>query len=149
MKMTCEGGSSSVFSSALKAASVIWWASSRIQILIAVAGWAITRGVAQFADFVDAAIGGSVDLDHIHRVPGANLGAGLANSARLGHWMVCGTAVQGHRQDAGDGGFADAAMPAEDVAVGNSLLLDGVLQGAGNVLLTDDFSEFLWPVFAG
>jgi hypothetical protein len=32
--------------------------------------------------------------------------------------------------------------------MGDALLLDGVLQGAGDVLLTDDVGEFLGPIFA-
>src|SRR5271166_1349850 len=40
-------------------------------------------------------------------------------------------------------------MAAEDVAVGGASLLDGVLQGAGNVLLSDDLGEFLRTIFAG
>ena len=63
--------------------------------------------------------------------------------------MILGAAIQGHRQNARNGGFADTAMPTEDVSVGNSLLLDGVLQGAGNVILTDNVCELLGPVFAG
>ena len=108
----------------------------------------IARRLAQFADFVNAAVGGGVNLDHVHRIAGANLAAGIAHAARLGHWMVLRLAIQRHRQDARDGGLADAAMPAEDVAVRNPALLDGVLQGASDVLLTDDVGEFLWPVFA-
>ncbi len=66
-----------------------------------------------------------------------------------GTGLILGAAVQGHGQDAGDGRFADAAMAAEDVAVGGASLLDGVLQGAGDVLLSDDLGEFLRTVFAG
>src|SRR5271165_621996 len=40
-------------------------------------------------------------------------------------------------------------MAAKDVAVGGARLLDGVLQGAGNVLLSDDLGESLRTVFAG
>jgi hypothetical protein len=58
-------------------------------------------------------------------------------------------AVERHRQNACDGGFADAAMPAEDVPVGDPLLLDSVLQGTGDVSLPDDVGEPLWSVFAG
>ena len=39
-------------------------------------------------------------------------------------------------------------MPAKNVAVSDAFLLNGVLQGAGNVFLPDDFGEFLRPVFA-
>ena len=57
-------------------------------------------------------------------------------------------AVQRHRQDARDRRLADAAMAAEDVAMGDALLRDGILQGAGDVFLADDVGEFLRPVFA-
>jgi len=39
-------------------------------------------------------------------------------------------------------------VTAEDVAVGAASLLDGVLQGAGNVLLSDDLGEPLRTIFA-
>ena len=117
--------------------------------LEAVARGTVAGGFAQFANLVDAAVGGGVDFDYIDRVAGANFGAGIADAAGLGHRLVRGAAVERHGQDAGDGGFADAAMAAEDVAVRNALLLDGVLQRAGDVLLANDFGEFLRTVFAG
>jgi hypothetical protein len=39
-------------------------------------------------------------------------------------------------------------VAAEYVAVGNALLLDGILQGAGDVLLSNHFGEALRTVFA-
>ena len=57
-------------------------------------------------------------------------------------------AVQRHGQDARDSGFADAAMAAEDVAVGDAPLLEGVQQGAGDVILADDVAEELGTIFA-
>jgi hypothetical protein len=66
--------------------------------------------------------------------------------------MICfrkpGAAIQGGGQDAGDGGFADAAVAAEDVAVCGASLGDGILQGAGDVLLSDDLGELLRTIFA-
>ncbi len=56
--------------------------------LEAVARGTVARSLAQFADFVDAAIGGGVDLDHVDRVAGANFGAGFADAARLCHRLV-------------------------------------------------------------
>ena len=56
--------------------------------LVAVARGAIAGGVAQFADLVDAAVGGGVDLDHVDGVAGANLGAGVADAAGLGRGPV-------------------------------------------------------------
>ena len=117
--------------------------------LKAVAGGAIASGLAEFADFVDATVGGGVDFDDVDGVAGANLGAGFADAAGLRRRMIFRSAVQGRGQDAGDGGFADASMAAENVAVGGASLLDGVLQGAGDVFLSDDLGEFLRTVFAG
>ena len=114
-----------------------------------VAGGAIAGALAEFADFVDAAVGGGVDLDDVDGVAGANFGAGFADAAGLGDRPIFGAAVQGHGQNAGDRGFADAAMSAEDVAVGGASLFDGVLEGAGDVLLSDDLGEFLGTIFAG
>ena len=115
----------------------------------AVAGGAVAGGLAQFANFVDAAVGGGVDLDDVHGVSGANFGAGFADAARLGHWVVFRAAIQCGGQNARDRGLADAAVAAENVAVGGASLLDGVLEGAGDVFLSDDFGEFLRTVFAG
>ena len=116
--------------------------------LEAVARRTIARGLAQLANLVDAAVGGRVDLDHVHRVAGADLDARIANSARLGHGMVLRLAIQRHRQNARDGRLADAAVAAEDVAVGDASLRDGILQRAGDVLLPDHLGELLWTVFA-
>ena len=109
---------------------------------------AIAGGLAKFADLVDAAVGGGVDFDYIDGISGADFGAGLANAARFRHGLVGRSAVERHGQDARDGGLADAAVAAEDVAVGGTSLLDGVLQGAGNVFLSDDLGELLRTVFA-
>ena len=51
--------------------------------LEAVAGGAVAGAFTQFADFVDAAVGGSVDLDYVDGVSGANLGAGFTNAAEV------------------------------------------------------------------
>ena len=116
--------------------------------LEAVAGRAVACSLAEFADFVDAAVGGSVDFDDVDGVSRAYLGAGFANTAGLGNRMVFGSAIQRHGQDAGDGRLPDTAMSAEDVAVRDAPLLDGVLQGAGDMLLPDHVGEFLRTIFA-
>ena len=40
-------------------------------------------------------------------------------------------------------------MSAEDVSVRRPSLLQGVLQGAGNMFLPDDLGEFLRTIFTG
>ena len=66
-----------------------------------------------------------------------------------GDGPVLGTAIERHGQNAGDRSLADASMTAEDVAMGGTSLLDGVLEGTGDVLLSDDLGELLRTVFAG
>ena len=36
----------------------------------AIPSWTVARSFTQFADFIDTAIGGCVDLDHINRISG-------------------------------------------------------------------------------
>jgi hypothetical protein len=63
--------------------------------------------------------------------------------------MIFGAAVQSGSQNAGNGGFADPTVATEDVAVGGSSLLNGILERPGDVLLADDLGELLRTVFAG
>ena len=58
-------------------------------------------------------------------------------------------AVECRRQDAGDGGLADAAVPTKDVAMRDAALLKRVLQSARDVVLPCDVGKALRPVFAG
>ncbi len=55
---------------------------------VAVAGGGVAGGVAEFADFVDAAIGGGVDFDDVDGVALADFDAGIADAARLGGWAL-------------------------------------------------------------
>jgi hypothetical protein len=55
-------------------------------------------------------------------------------------------AIQGLGENAGDGGFADAAMAGKDVAVRDAVLGEGVEQGARDVILAGDVGKFLWPI---
>ena len=121
--------------------------------LEAVAGWAVARAFAEFADFVNATIGGGVDFDHVDGVASANLSTRFADSAGLGDGMILfrksRATVERGGQNASDRSLTDAAMTAENVAVGRAALFDGVLQSAGDVLLADHLGEFLRTVFAG
>ncbi len=107
----------------------------------------VAGAFAQFANLVNAAVGGCIDLDYIDGISDADLSAGFADATRLRHGLFRGAAVQRHGQDARHGRLANSAMSAEDVAMSRSALFDGVLQSAGNVLLADDVGELLRPVF--
>lgn len=58
-------------------------------------------------------------------------------------------AVQRHRENACDGGFADAAVAAEDISVGDAALFESIQKRTGDVLLPNDIAEKLRAVFAG
>ncbi len=102
---------------------------------VAVARGTVAYVLAQFAHFVDAAIGRRVDLDHIHGAAGRDLHATGAHAARL----VGGTfdAVQAARHDARHRGLAGAALARKDVAVRDASLCDGVFKSGADVLLAD------------
>ena len=79
--------------------------------------------------------------------PDGDLAATGAHAAGRGRGSL--DAVQAARQDARDGGFAGAALARKDVAVGDALLRDGVLERGLDVLLVDHVLERLRAVFAG
>ena len=116
--------------------------------LEAVACGPVARSFAQFADFVDTAIRRRVDFDYVNCITGSNLGAGFTDAARLRHWLIGRPAIQCGRENARHGGFSDPAMAAEYVAMRGAPLLQSILQSAGNVLLSDNFGEFLRTIFA-
>src|ERR1051326_2857669 len=90
--------------------------------------WTMPGRLAQLTNFINAAIGGSVDLNHVHRISGSNLRARIANSARFGHRLLRRAAVQSHSQNAGDGRLPNPPVPAKNVTMGNPPLLNGVLE---------------------
>jgi hypothetical protein len=120
---------------------------------VAVTGRGVSSGVAQFANFVDAAVGGRIDLNYICGVALANLDAGVAHAAGLrcgpGWGADFSAAVQRLGHDAGDGGFTDAAMPGEDVAVRDAVLGERIHQGMSDVVLASNVGKTLRTIFSG
>ena len=120
MNFTCAGGSSSVFSIALKAA-----ARQHVHFvddvhLEAAAGRRVQRVLQQLAHVVDLRVRGRVELDQVDEAPAVDLGAGAAHAARLGG--DAGLAVQRLGDDARERGLADAARAGEQIGVVQALL---------------------------
>jgi hypothetical protein len=57
-------------------------------------------------------------------------------------------AVEGFGEDAGGGGFTDAAGTNEKKSVGETTLGDGIGEGTDDVVLTDEFGKSARTVFA-
>ena len=105
--------------------------------------------VAQVADVVDAAVGGGVHLDDVHGAAPADGLAVRAGAVGVGGGLaLAGVAVEGHGQDLGGGGLARAARTGEEIGVAHPVLVDGVDERAGDVLLPDDVLEAGRPVLA-
>ena len=103
--------------------------------------------VAKVANIVDAVVARTVDLDDIDTAALGDRNAFAAHVAGLG-----GRAVDAHQafcQQAGRGCFAEPARAAKEVGVVDPIVGDRVAQGAGDVLLADQVSEGLRPVFPG
>ena len=115
--------------------------------LVAVARRAVAYVFPQFAHFVDAAIRGRVDLDHIRGISGRHFQAARAHAAGRNSWPL--NAVEASRQDASHGGFSGAALAGKNVAVGNALLGDRVFEGGADVFLADQLRKRLRTVFPG
>ena len=101
----------------------------------------------QLANFVDAAVAGAVDLQHVDVVAGGDAQADVALVARRGRRAV--DAVERLGQDAGGRRLADAAGAGEQIGVADAVAGDGLLQRLGDVLLADQLVERLRPVAAG
>ena len=109
---TCGGGSSSVFSSALKALRDSMWIFVDDEDLGAGLDRAVAGGLDDLAHVVDAGAGGGVHLDHVGVAVGQDGDAVGADAAGIGGGAagaVGADAVQRAGDDAGGGGLSDAA----------------------------------------
>ena len=108
------------------------------------AGGGVADALAQLADVVDRAIGGSVHLDHVERAAGGDRYARFALATRRQRRSV--DAVERAGEDLGERGLAGAARADEEVGMVDAIALDRVSQGAHHVLLADDLVEGLGAV---
>ena len=115
--------------------------------LVAIARGQVAHRFPQFADFVDAAVGGGVNFLDVHGISRGDFHARRARA--VGSHRGPRNAVERLGQDARRGGLSHAARPREDVSVGDAIRLDGVLQSVGYQVLTHHVIESLGAIFAG
>src|SRR5579875_1698006 len=115
--------------------------------LVMITSWQVARVFAQLTDFVDAAVGGGVDFENIHRVAGGNLPAGGAFTARSDGGAF--HAVERLGQDAGHCGLAHPPRARKDVTVRHAMGANGVLQCFAHQVLADHVIKSLGSIFAG
>ena len=115
--------------------------------LVFSAGRGISHILSELPCLVNSPVGGGVDLVDIDRGAGRNFPTGVALVAGLRGGTLL--AVECLGQDAGGGGLSHPADSREEVGVGESVLRDGVLQGADNGLLTDYLLKALGTKLSG
>ena len=147
---TCGGGSSSVFSSALKALRDSMWTSSMMKTLVRICHRPRAADLDDLAHVVDAGAGGGVHLEHVGFAFGQDGDAVGADAARVGGraaGAVRADAVQRAGDDAGGGGLADAADAGEHEGMRDAAGGEGVAQDAHHRLLADQVVEAGRAVF--
>ena len=121
-------------------------ASSRITSFVASAGGRVSHHLAQFANLIDAAVGGRIDFNHVEGISEADLAAGIALVAGFRGGPL--RAVERFGENARGGCFAHAARSGKNVGMRHSPGLDGVGQRARDVLLPDHVAKRLRPPFS-
>ena len=103
-----------------------------------------------FPHVVDSGAGRGVHLEHIRLTLGQNgeaIAADAAGIRRRAAGPVRSNAVQSARDDAGGGGFADAAHPGQHESMGDPANGEGVAQDAHHRFLADQVVERRGPIF--
>ena len=120
--------------------------------LVAIPCRRVPGSITELSNFIDTAVRGGVNLDHVDGISCSYFGAGIADAAGLGRRALlrpdgCST-IQSHGQKSSDGRLADAAMPAENIAVSDTALAQRVHHRASDVVLPGNVCEALGAIFA-
>ena len=107
----------------------------------------IAHSVAQAANIINAPVRRAVDFHHVHKTALRDAAADTAFVAGLSGGGV--NAVQRLGENAGHGGFAHPASPAEKIGRGNPVLQRGAGQDGFHHLLPHDLREGLGAVARG
>jgi hypothetical protein len=105
----------------------------------------IRNAVAKIADIVDACVGGSVDLDHIHGIALNHFTAGRALVA--GNFAsIRALAAKGFGHDSRSTCFAYASRAREEIRVRTSVLENSIFECLAKGFLTNKIFKFLWAI---
>ena len=115
--------------------------------LVVIPGWAEANILTQLAHFVDAAIGGGVDFDHIDRIALNHFNTRGTFATGVGGWAL--NTVEATSHNAGYCRFASSALPGKNVAVGNPFLSDCVIERVFDMLLTNQLIKIAGTILAG
>ena len=103
----------------------------------------------QLTRVVHTPVGCGIDLDHIEgRLPTPDPGAALTLAAGLTRVLPPGT-VEGHGEDASEGGLTHPTRTTEEVGVSDSTARHGATQGLGDVLLSRHIGESPRAILSG
>ena len=102
--------------------------------------------VPQVAYVINAAVGGTVDLEHIQTAPLRNLQAHILIRVKI-HLGPAG-AVEGLGKNARRGGLAGAARADKQVGMRQTFLLDSVAEGPDHMILTQHIAEGARTIFS-
>ncbi|CFP07748.1 Uncharacterised protein [Bordetella pertussis] len=99
----------------------------------------VDRLLEQLGHFLDAAVGGGIELEVVDEAARIDFGAGAALAARLGRDAVL--AIERLGQDARQGGLADPARTGEQPGMMQALRVQRVREGSHHVILPDQGIE--------
>jgi hypothetical protein len=99
----------------------------------------------EFSNLIDAVVAGAINFQNVQTDSLRDFPTGITYTA----WCDSGpvNAVQRFSEDTGSRGFAGSPWTNEQIGVSKSLLHDSVLERAHDVVLTEDFIEYLGTIF--
>ena len=148
MNFTCSGGSSSVFRSALNALLREHVNFVDDVYFVSRAAWPHRHVLPQLAELSStSAVARAVDFQHVDVIARGDADANVALVAGRGRRSA--NAIERLGENAGGRSLPHAARPGEKIRVPDAVAGDGLLQGAGDVLLAHQFIERLRPISPG
>ncbi len=109
----------------------------------------VAHTFAKFADFVDAAIGGTIDFEDINGLSRGDFLAGITLITGCWRGAVLCLAIERFSEDTRRGSLAHTACTGKQERVGDTVLKDCVLQSPRDVFLANNFIKLFWSPLSG